>query len=502
MNPIKQNAEDFLSDVQVTDNPTTGPSAEEFLGSPEATSQPDNYWSDVRKNAATGFREIPGGALQLVDKANKLLKFSSPASIPKSIFQAYRGEPTDIGEGLRATKDLAVGAAAGAYDALKTAGKFAAAPFEYATGTPAKETMLGKQFRERPLSTIFNVATVAAPVAKKLFSPSVPKTPAGFSDAPVTAPAEAPNLLQMKGTQGLNRSVGIRGGTIERLTPSKENPAVVGTELMTRFKDEGAIGGSLPETLNNVIRLERDYGKRVGDVAARIRGADKKVRGGYTIDPYTGNPVESPLNVQSVPILKPILDEANTLLKGGYDDVAGNKMKRMYQNLQESANENNGLLTLDHIDNEMDNVGKMFEHAARDSDKFKMAATLYGRLARIRDSMVDEISKKIKDVNLKTEFIQANKGYSLYKRIKPDIRKAVSSEVTGQPTFGGIIDEIKNMIATNKGFSSGVLGAGNVLRGLSKEGAKEYLKRAGGNKTLARELAIRELQGLHQTTEQ
>lgn len=458
--------------VDVEDGPTSDTSS--------------GYWSDVKKNAIEGAKEIPQGALSIADTATKSASMLSPVTIGKSLFQAAKGQPTDIAEGAKATVDMAKGAMSGTLDIAKTVGKTAIAPGEMLFGKPASQTMIGQQFRQRPLSTTANIATVAFPLFKKGAAPITESAgvEAGQNMRPEVATSVAkttpkiPGYLETKGAQGINNIAGIRGATIDLLAGKNQNPGVVGAQLAKTLYDEGAIGKTATETFNKASGVADKYGKAVSKALEDIKSTNRAT-GEYS-------DVLDPLHIDANEALKPILDESNTMRgPGNYPEArsVGKYLKKAYDRLSDKANENNGVLTLDHVTDELKQIGSLYSKTGATDH---IVDPVYHRVAALRDQMVNDIAENSGNPALAKNLRDANAGYSRYMKILPDIRRRAGMESVGQQNLGSLFKNLTGAIASDPRVSRGMMRSGETL---TKPKAIEYLKKANGNKDLARKMA-------------
>lgn len=128
------------------------------------------YWADVGRNAMTEGKRIIGNA-----RGEALRMFPLVESVSKPL----SGGIPSLQDIKNTGQFLKVGGQA-AFQAAKDVGSAAFAPIQSFTGTPMAETDIGQKFRERPISTAMNVASVA-PVAGFLrgrVRPSVSEMPA------------------------------------------------------------------------------------------------------------------------------------------------------------------------------------------------------------------------------------------------------------------------------------------------------------------------------------
>lgn len=250
----------------------------------------------------------------------------------------------------------------------------------------------------------------------------------GASSIAKKVASEAPNVVERFGSRGILDSIGISPKTLGKISGSA-NPAESGALLTKRLIDEKVVGNTLSETVTKMAEKKDVYGKAVGEFLNAIRKAGSKI-GGYA-------EAADPLKLEANQILKPILDDANALRDSGYplDRFASRFKRAMYNSLSDAANKNGGYLKLEDVRTELKKVGKMFNRAAPGSDNHEIVSELYGTLADIRDSMVKSIAEQSGNAKLAQNLLEANKGYSLYTRLLPDVRMAGLKEATGSSGF-------------------------------------------------------------------
>lgn len=407
-------------------------------GTPLPSSDGGDYWGDVGNNVVQGVKEgiqnAPASAKSMFPMVSGMTKAVS-GEIPNI------SDMNDIYQGV---KNNAPGMFKGAWQGVKDTGKAAVMPLEMMSGTPASETMAGRTFRQRPISTVAGVAGTAAPL---------------FGAGRAAFATEGPNFLESAGARGMLKDAGIGEDTIGNLTkrgaaPGQipPNPVDIGENLGGELAKKGIVGQSGKNNFNNFMKEKMSAGQAVRDAGDAIR----KANSGLGVYPE----LEDSLKVQSVPTLKPIIDEANQIAASGYDRPAARMMKRLYDNLQTKANDNDGFLTIDHVDEELNNVGKLFGNAGRGTDKWNMVAKVYGKLAGIRENMVSDIAERTGDPNLKNNFLKSNANYSKLMRIEPDIRSAANAEAVKSP-FEGMKHPVD---ATHQFIAKGVYNAGKAAR--------------------------------------
>lgn len=465
----------------------------------ELEEQPDQeqggYWSDVGKNVVEGLKEIPSGAMNLAKTVGRVSNVVNPVAQGISLAESAYGVPysqTPGGQGIEAGRQFLKSIPSAVIAPIKTVGKAVAMPLEVAGGTPSAKTMFGKQFRERPLGTISDLALTAYPAGKL------------FKGAARKIGSEVPNVLERFGSRGVLSSSGISPKTLERLS-GRANPSEVGTQLGIKLTQEGVPGLSARTTFDNAQRVMNEYGRKVEDSLRAIKETNSSL-GVYP-------ELADPLKVEATKVLKPITDEYAELANSSYrlDRQAARPWKELYDSLIKKSESNNGFIGLDDVRGEMQKIGKMFDYVQPDSEKFKMVSKLYGKLADTRDSMVEMIAKQSGNPELASNLLKANEGYSRYSKIFPDLKRKASKEGVGTSTLlKHPIESIRG--ATEPLLSKTALKAGGLPRKilktigsvpeakaipgqtlaqkvLTESKAREILREAKGNKDLARKKA-------------
>ena len=414
------------------------------------SSDSGDYWGDVGKNAMEGVKQFPSMLKQNVDPALKIGR-AMASGFPESAGQMVQGKPfmqTPVGQGVGAGWDMAKGAGDAAWQGLKDTGSLAMAPFE---NKPMAQTEIGQKFRERPISVPLGVAGTVAPMFKgaRMATGAAREAFAGAE----------PNFLERAGARGVNESLGIRGGTVEDMTRGKLNPGQVGVGLGMKLADEGLAGKGPTEGFTQAQKMHDQYGKQVGSALDAIRKTNKGL-GEYP-------ELADPLKVDATPVIKPFLDKANELRDSGYpnDRFESRFHRAAYNSLAKEAEANNGFISIDNVTGEMRKMGKMLKTASEDHSK--IIKGIYGKLADIRDGMVEDIASSTNQPELANNLRNANAGFSRYARVLPDIKSAASKESV-KPTsiFKHPLDTVGKVLGPR--MSQATLGAGRLLRGGSQ----------------------------------
>lgn len=410
----------------------------------------DDYWGDVKKSAMEGIQQFPSILKKNAQQAGTVAR-GIAGGFGEAGTEMAQGTPfkqTHVGQALDAGTDIAKGVWGGFKQGVKDTGSLAMAPFE---GKPMAQTDIAQKFRERPFSVPLGVASTVLPIFKGA------RMATGEARS-VFAGAE-PNFLERAGARGVNDSLGIRGGTVEDMSRGKANPGEVGVGLGMKLADEGLAGKGPTEGFTQAQKMHDQYGKQVGSALDAIRKTNKGL-GEYP-------ELADPLKVDATPVIKPLLDKANELRDSGYpnDRFESRFHRAAYNSLAKEAEANNGFISIDNVTGEMRKMGKMLKTAS--DDHTKIIKGIYGKLADIRDGMVEDIASSVNQPELANNLRSANAGFSRYARVLPDIKKAASKESV-QPTsiFQHPIDAAGKVLGPR--VAQMALGAGKMLRGGSK----------------------------------
>lgn len=436
-------------DSQGLNAPPTPPAAGGWR-SRAVPAQPDDYWGDVGRNAAAGLKQAPQlfkGIAKTVGQAGELL---NPYVTGKSMVDMARGTPameTQTGEAARGVANVVKEVPGAIWQGVKDTAKAGMMPFEMATGTPPGETSAGRSFRERPIGMPFNVVSTAVPLFKGA------KVAAGAARTAMAG--EGANVLERAGARGINKAVGV-GPTIEELTPRGQNPGKVGVQIGQDLAEEGFAGKNATEAFDQAKLLADDYGAAVDKAYKEIKAQNRRF-GEWP-------EIENPLKWDGNKSVKPFVEKAFKLEKSPYPDdaTAGKWYRAAYDSLAEKANANNGFLSLDDIRDEMSHVGDLINRTGEANKG--IVRKLYGELANMRDAMVEDVATSSKRPELAEALRSANKGYSKYIRMLPDIgSQSAKSAATKAGSFlkhpwDKTVDALEPQIA------SGLYKSGKILR--------------------------------------
>lgn len=259
-------------------------------------------------------------------------------------------------------------------------------------------------------------------------------------------PQQEPNYLERSGGAGLNATAGIRGSTIQKLTPRGQNPGTVGINLSKELNDAGAIGTSGIDTWGKMYGLKEQAGQDVASALQAIRDRSAQSSG-----------AGDPLMIDADKALKPLLDEW-TKRAGGITPAAqatARPLEELHEGLSNLAKNQGGQLHLDNIRQAMDEIGPLTHKG--DLEKQALYSDQYHNLAEINDHMVDTIAKGANNPTLASNLKNANKKYSMYMRVMPDVSRVSAMESVGQKSFSGMIGDLKNSLVSKTALSAGKL---------------------------------------------
>lgn len=289
------------------------------------------------------------------------------------------------------------------------------------------------------------------------------------------------SVISNLGSKGVLDSAGVSSTTIERLAGAS-NPAEVGESVGRQLVKEGAIGKNPKSTFTKFNAVKNKWGEAVGAALKKIKDTNK----GLGVYPE----LEDPLKVEANGILKPLLDKANEAKSSGYtmDRVVSRNYRNMYNSLADTAEKGKGFLTLDDVRNEMQKIGKILKKTSPSNDNHLVAREMYHTLADLRDSMVEAIADVAGSPALAENLKRANKGYSLYARIMPDIASAAAKSATSppaifNPSLRSAAKTLENPISRGLVNIGGIPGnmaktkVGQLLQETSKNGISPAMQR-------------------------
>lgn len=417
--------------------------------------------------------------------------------LPKPVSGLFRNASTEIPRNMAG---MAVQAKQGLYDIPKAIFDL---PRDLAQGKNPNDTELGKFTREGTSGISDSISNAVQHPIKTAYENPIATTMLLSGVARGTS--KMFGGVKNKSAQAINRGLQIKEGTLEDMTPRGGNPSKVGSDLGGKLYEEGLAGKSASEALDIANKNAENFGKAVSDSVEKIKNASRPA--GAYFEGY------DPLKQEANGVLKPLLDKANELRDSGYPSARfeSKYYRAAYESLAKKANQGSGYISLDDVRSELKNVGKMIGGASE--EHYKPLGRIYGRLMDIQDAMIENVSKQSGNSNIGPALKDANAGYSRYMRILPDLFRQASKEgvgkanpISGEPlkaifksvepkvakgayTFGKAGERATNVLPDMTGLGNKpnmAIAAGSKL---NTDKAREYLRKAKGDRDLARKMA-------------
>ena len=249
------------------------------------------------------------------------------------------------------------------------------------------------------------------------------------------------------------------------MTRSGQNPATVGSSIGKRLVDDDVLGQSPSETFQRVNAKRQEYGEAVQKSLDQIKEANRST--GEWAD------VEDSLHINANKALKPLLDKKVALANSPFS--ASKRLSRpwteAYTYLADQANGAGGMLSIDHVNGALQQVGHMLGKLEKGTESYKNTASLYGTLANTRDAMIQDIAQRLGNPSLASNLLKANQGYSFYSRIMPDVSWQAAADAVGGPEMsimGTIKTEARPILSKAAVKTGSMLSKGRRLFGRSE----------------------------------
>ena len=251
--------------------------------------------------------------------------------------------------------------------------------------------------------------------------------------------------LEALGAKGQNFAAELRPQTIESMiTKANPNPGKIGEEVGNLLSKEGIVGATPKNTMDNLIKAHTKAGDEVGQAIKNIHGSGRAA-----------------INAEKA--LQPLAEtvkEYSSAMTGTKRNLAKHFEEVLNHFKKQSSQD--GMLSFDDVTKALKEVGPL---TSKGSDEAQQAMSLlYGKLANVRDEMVKEVATKAKNPSLREALLKANKKFSTYTRIMPDIERSAAKEAVGASSpFAGPVDALKQYAAKK---ASGLLNkAGTAMKG-------------------------------------
>lgn len=220
------------------------------------------------------------------------------------------------------------------------------------------------------------------------------------------------------------KSAGINPTTLDHMAPGGQPPGDWALAVEKQLKNNGVLANTANETWK-LMNAEKDkVGAAIGDIMNKIGQASPEA-----------------LQVDAQTALAPLSNEAKQL--GGSIFSAGKTAATPYEEannaLMQQAQSQGGKLNLDNIQTALDQAGKLMNGGQKAVEEF---GPVYGKLANVRDNIVQGIADQSGNPDLATDLLKNNADYSTYMRLLPTIeksgyREAVKAGVSAFQKHGG-----------------------------------------------------------------
>lgn len=223
--------------------------------------------------------------------------------------------------------------------------------------------------------------------------------------------------LEKMGAKGINAAAGIKEGTVRAMTKAGQNPGKVGIDLGSELVKSGVVKGNPIATFDAAAAESKKAGEAVGSALKNIAKESAKYGG-----------IEDPLAMDAKKALN-VLDKAVKEKLGGTLSSTrhlAKPFKETYDDIVKMADKQGGKITLDDVMKVLHEVGPRTHKGSDEAQA--VYSEIYGLLANTRDDMVTTLAHQAKNTSLKDALIEANKNYSRWIRVMPDLSKASSTD--------------------------------------------------------------------------
>lgn len=258
------------------------------------------------------------------------------------------------------------------------------------------------------------------------------------------------------------KSAGITANTIGHMAPTGQNPADYANAVEKQLQSNDALGTTAKETWDKMNSLKQKAGQAIGDILQKIKSAES------TIDSQFGD-IGNPTIVDAQKSLQPLSEKISEMGTGVYSgtQLAAKPFQEAYQGLMGMAEQQGGKLSLDNIDTVLKETGEMMDKGEEASSLY---GPVYGRLADVRDSMVNSIAQQSNNPELAQTLLKNNADYSTYMRLLPSVEKAgykeaIKEGVSAYRKYGG---PLVAKLAAGYGIGKGIQEAIDKVMGSGK----------------------------------
>lgn len=278
----------------------------------------------------------------------------------------------------------------------------------------ATQTPVAQEMRKMPSNVVQGVSNfIEDPIGSMYRNPvTTALTAAGVASGGAAAYEKASSLFEVPETL---KSAGINATTLEHMAPGSQAPGDYANAVESQLKNNNVLANSANETWKLMDAAKNDAGKAIGDILQKIKKASAKIS-----DEFGG--VLDPTVVDAQTALKPILeasDNSGTIYSEEKSFIT--PYQEAHDALMKTAQKQGGVLTLDNIDAALKRTGSMMDKGEEAVSKY---GPVYGKLADVRDGMIETIAQNSNDPSLKSDLLKNNADYSTYSRVLPSIERA------------------------------------------------------------------------------
>lgn len=216
------------------------------------------------------------------------------------------------------------------------------------------------------------------------------------------------------------KSAGITASTLEHMAPGGQNPADYAKAVENQLAEKGIISNTAKETWDLMNKETQKVGQTIGQTLQKIKSSASGIS-----QQFGG--IEDPTVVDAQPVLKPLADQIQKMGQGIYSatQAAATPFQQAYDGLMKIAQSQGGKLTLDNVDPVLKETGAMMDQGGEAQSIY---GKVYGKLADVRDSMVNTIAQQAGNPELAQTLLKNNADYSTYMRLMPSVEKSAYRE--------------------------------------------------------------------------
>lgn len=232
------------------------------------------------------------------------------------------------------------------------------------------------------------------------------------------------------------KSAGITTTTLQHMAPMGQNPADYANAVETQLQGKGVLAKTAKDTWDLMNSEKAKVGRSIGDFYQKVAAEAAKY-----------GDIENPLVVDAQSALQPLVKESAKRAGGLFSATqnTATPFQQAYEGLMNMAKQQGDKLGLDNIEAALQETGNMMDEGGEAAEA--IFGKLYGKLADVRDLMVNTVAQQAKTMNPELAedvqtFLKNNADYSTYMRLLPSVTKAGFKEairegVSAYRKYGG-----------------------------------------------------------------